>query len=461
MTQNVTHFPALQALQITIDGAVHNPEDDAYEAARLPWNRRLDPHPAVVVEAAGPADVRTSILVAREYGLPFAVQSTGHGTYIPSDGGLLVRTGRMASVEIDPERRTATVGAGVVWSDVNAAAAPYGLAPLSGTPAVGVIGYTLGGGTGWLSRTFGYAADSVIRAELVTAEGDLVSASADENPDLFWALRGGSGNFGVVTSLTFRLYPIRQVYAGLSFYPVERAGETLTRYADWATGEPDELNTAVMLLRLPPAPQLPDFLRGRRVLAIRAFYAGEAGVAEDELEALLDAAGEPLTVGFRSHTFAEAASALGGPPPAPMAARQDIDLFHQLPAAALNTLLEATDSSQALTAIEVRHWGGAMARPGVDAGPIGHRDAAFSVISTAILDQAADPAAAEAEVDDLSAALRPFATGGKFLNFLSHPTQTAAAYTDADHRRLSIVKQAWDPDNFFHLNHNIDPSPAA
>jgi FAD/FMN-containing dehydrogenase len=457
MAQHMTISPAVQALQTTIHGAVHRPGDSTYDAARLPWNRRLDPHPAIVVEAAGPADVRTCILVAREHGLPFAVQSTGHGTYIPSDGGLLLRTGRMTSVEIDPERRTATVGAGVVWSDVNAAAAPYGLAPLSGTPAVGVIGYTLGGGTGWLSRTYGYAADSVVRAELVTAEGDLVIASADENPDLFWGLRGGSGNFGVVTSLTFRLYPIRQVYAGVSFYPVERAGETLTRYADWAIDEPDELNTAVMLVRLPASPQLPDFLRDRQVLAIRAFYAGEASAAERELDILHDAAGQPLMAGFRSQTFVDAATALGGPPPAPMAARQDIELFHRLPADALNTLLEATDGLSPLTAVEIRHWGGAIARPRVDAGPVGHRDAAFSVISTAILNQASDPDAAEEKLDDLAAALRPFATGGKFLNFLSDPAQAAAAYTDADHRRLAVVKQEWDPGNFFHLNHNIAP----
>src|SRR6266545_7070622 len=184
-----------ESLTKELTGEVHRPGDPAYDDRRLPWNRRIDPHPAMVVEAVTAEDVQAAVRAARELELPFAVQSTGHGTCRPSDGGLLLRTGRMNAVEVDAGRRTVRVGPGATWSEVIAAAAPYGLAPLSGTPSIGVAGYTLGGGAGWLSRLHGYAADSLLRAELVTADGALRVVSADEEPDLFWAIRGGGGNF--------------------------------------------------------------------------------------------------------------------------------------------------------------------------------------------------------------------------------------------------------------------------
>ena len=458
MTQTDSTVAAATTLERLSAGTVLRPGDRDYEAARLPWNRRIDPRPAVVVEAGTPEDVRLGVLVAREQGLPFAVQSTGHGTLVPSDGGLLLKTSRLSAVEIDPERRTARVGPGALWSDVIAAAEPYGLAPLSGTPSVGVAGYTLGGGAGWLSRKYGYAADSVLRAEVVTDEAEVVVADAEQNPDLFWGLRGGSGNFGVVTSLEFRLYPVGRVFAGMSFYPVERAQETLVRYREWAGDERDELSTAVMLLQLPPAPELPEMLRGRRVLAIRAFFLGSRSEAEWHLDPLLEVAGSPLVDGFRSKTFAEAGEAIAPAHP-PMAARQQFELFRELSDSVIDRLCEAAGEGvdSPLSAVEVRHWGGAPARPGPDAGPVGHRDAPFSVIATALLDGAADRWYAEEVVDSLAADLRTAATGGSFLNFLTDPAKTRTAFTADDYRRLVNVKQTWDQDNFFRLNHNIPP----
>ena len=265
------------AVRDAVGGRVYVAGEGGYEAARLPWQRRLDPHPALIVEAANASDVRTALRFAREQDLPVAVQSTGHGAARIPDGGLLLKTNPMSAVTVDAGRRVARVGGGALWSDVIAAAAPHGLAPLSGSsPTVGVTGYTLGGGTGWLSRLYGFAADNVRRVELVTAEGELVTASAGEHPDLFWALRGGSGNFGVVTSLEFELFPVASVYAGVAMFDPGRAAEALAVYREWALDEPDESNTALVVAQLPPAPQLPEPVRGKRVLMLRAFYVGTA-----------------------------------------------------------------------------------------------------------------------------------------------------------------------------------------
>ncbi len=254
----------LEEQRRAVDGEVLVSGDGRYDSVRLPWNRTVDPKPAVVVEAAGPEDVRVAVLAARAHGLPFAVQATGHGTVVACDGGLLLSTARTGEVQVDPESRTATAGPGALWSDVIAAAAPHQLAPLSGRAnSAGVAGYTLGGGTGWLSRKHGFAADSVLWAEVVTAGGETLTASATEHPDLFWALRGGGGNFGVVTRLRFKLYPVAQVYAGMSWHPADRAAAVLDRYREWAGTEPDELNSAVLVQQVPPLPEVPEPLRGR------------------------------------------------------------------------------------------------------------------------------------------------------------------------------------------------------
>ncbi|MFG3438847.1 FAD-binding oxidoreductase [Nonomuraea sp. NPDC047897] len=449
-----------RGLRDVFDGTVHLPGDDGYDTARLAWNRAIDPRPVAVAEAEHARDVRAAVAAAREHGLSLTVQSTGHGTHLPADGGLLLRTGRLAGVRVDPERRTARVGAGVLWSDVLAACAPYGLASVSGTPAIGVAGYTLGGGTGWLSRLYGYAADNLLSARLVTAGGETVTASADEHPDLFWALRGGGGNFGVVTELEFRLYPVAEVYAGMSVHPVERAADTLARYREWALTEPDELNTSVILLRAPDPAGGP----GGWALGVRAFYAGGADSARRHLEPLLEAAGPAVTGGFGAMTFAEAVPAFGGPPPAPMVVEQHLDLLRQVPDDVIEAVMTAVEASgpgegSRLMAIELRHWGGAMARPAPDAGPVGHRDVPFSMIATAVPTDTPSgrDRAAGAGVREVAAALRPHATGGSFLNFLTNPARTRDAYTLADHARLSRVKQVWDPENVFGRVHNIPP----
>src|SRR3954447_22151065 len=339
---------AARLLRRTLRGRLHRPGDAAYDALRRPLSPALDPRPALVVEAYGAGDVRAAGVAAREYALPFAVQGTGHGTHVACDGGVLVRTGAMATVLVDPDRRVAHVGAGARWADVLAAAAPCGLAPLSGSdPSVGVACYTLGGGLGWLARRHGLAADSLRRAQVVTADGGLVTASATEHPDLFWALRGGGGGFGVVTALEIDLHPVDRVYAGTAYFAIERAGHVLARYRDWIAAAPDPLSTAVLLTRLD----------GERALALRVMHAGEPAEAERLLAPLRAAAGPAPRDDPPGPRFADAA--MGGTAP------RHLDLFESLPDRAIDALLAAGEHAT----VEVRHWGGAIARPCADAGP--------------------------------------------------------------------------------------------
>jgi FAD/FMN-containing dehydrogenase len=423
-----SHVVAARRLRRALAGELHLPGESGYEVQRQPLHATIDPWPSMVVEASGAADVRAAVVAAREHDLPLAVQATGHGTHVASDGAILVRTTGMATVLVDPDRRVARVGPGAVWGDVLTAAAPCGLAPLSGSsPDVGVTGYTLGGGVGWLARKHGFAADSLVRAEVVTADGSIVTASADEHADLFWALRGGGGNFGVVTALEFRLYPVARVYAGTSYFAIERAAETLACYREWIADAPDALSTAVLLTRSP---------EGERALAIRALHVGEADEARRLLAPLFAAAGAPLVDGMRPTRFVDAA--MGGTAP------RHVELFDALPDAVIDTLVAA---DARMSTVEVRHWGGAMARPAADAGPVGHRDVPLSVIL-------------DARVPAVVQALAPHATGGSFLNFLADPARTETAYTAANYQGLRQVKAAYDPDNLLRIGHTIPPADA-
>jgi FAD/FMN-containing dehydrogenase len=295
------------------------------------------------------------------------------------------------------------------------AARQFGLAPLSGSHRdVGVTGYTLGGGVGWLARKYGFAADSVIRAEVVTADGRFVTASAEHHPDLFWAIRGGTGNFGVVTSLEFRLYPVRQVHAGIVYYGIDHAADILRRYREWTATIPNELSTAVVLTQLD----------GRRAVAIKVMYAGAADVAEHLLKPLFEVAGPRLAGELQTIEYGDAA--MGGTP------ARHLDFLDVLTDDLIETLT-TTDAT-----VEIRHWGGAMAHPGPGAGPVGHRGASYSLI-----------------VDRELPALPN--SGRTFVNFLGDPGRADTAYAPDDLRRLREVKRAYDPTNFFHLNANIRP----
>ncbi|GIJ61444.1 FAD-binding oxidoreductase [Virgisporangium aurantiacum] len=391
-----------------------HPGDAGYDDARKTLKPTLDPRPAVVVPAAGTDDVRAAVVAARRRGLPFAVQATGHGTHVAHDGALLLHTGAMAGVIVDPDRRVARVGPGARWRDVLAAAAPFGLAPLSGSsPDVGVTGYTLGGGLGWLARRHGLAADSVVGARVVTADGDVVTAT----DDLLWALRGGGGSFGVVTGLEFRLYPVASVYAGAVSFTRERAAETLAFYRDWIERTPDELSTAIVLHR-------------DGTLVIKAMYAGDADRGRALLAPLWTVAGPVQEDGMRVVGYAEAA--MGG------TAARTFDQVPTLDDALVDALVAEPDCT-----VEIRHWGGRIAR---DTGAAAHRDAALSVILDVV------------PSDRTATALGRSGIGSSFLNFLADPTRTATAFTAENWATLRRIKATVDPDNVFGAGLAVPPA---
>ncbi|GAB2577520.1 oxidoreductase [Paractinoplanes abujensis] len=392
------------------------PGDPGYDTYRKALNPALDPRPARIVRAGRAHDVREAVSAARTAGLPLAVQATGHGTHVAHDGALLLHTGAMTSVLIDPGRRVARVAPGARWRDVLAASAPFGLAPLSGSsPDVGVTGYTLGGGLGWLARAHGLAADSVLSARIVTADGELRTAG----PDLLWALRGGGGSFGVVTSLEFRLHPVADVFAGTVTFPRERAADTLAFYRKWIDRIPDTLSTAIVL-------------GNDNTMTIKALYAGDAPTGARLLAPLWRTAGTAVSDTMTVVPYAQAA--MGG-----TSART----FDQVPHLG-DDLITALTGEPGCT-VEIRHWGGRIAR---DTGAAAHRDAPLSVI----LDRVPTPAT--------RAALARTGRGTSFLNFLSDPTRTASAFTAANWTRLREIKAAYDPDNFFHAGLNVPPAPA-
>src|ERR671913_795178 len=237
---------AVDELRARLRGTLLRPGEEGYAGASQAWNLNARQRPALVVVTEGAGDVVAAVRFARDEGLGVGVMATGHGVGKPADGGVLVNTSRMRGVRVDPVAQTARVEAGALWTDVVPEAQAHGLAGLVGSSShVGVVGYTMGGGFGWLGRKYGLNAAGVTVADVVTADGDLLRLSADENEDLFWGLKGGGGNFGIVTSLEFRLYPLATVYGGAVFYPVERAHEVLSAYARWSSGLPDEMTTAV------------------------------------------------------------------------------------------------------------------------------------------------------------------------------------------------------------------------
>ncbi len=264
----------LQALRSRIRGAVLTPEDPGYDQARAAWNPAVQQRPLLAVMAETEGDIARAVEYASEVGLGVAVQATGHGVTVPATGGVLVNTSRMRSVNVGAG--TAIVGPGAIWADVLPHTQEFGLAPLLGSSSgVGVVGYTLGGGSGFLGRQYGLAADSVVRMRAVTADGRVLNVTAEEHPDLFWAMRGGTSNFGVVTRLEFKLYPVKRVCGGGVYWPIERAREVSDVYREWTAAAPESVTSRLALLRVPPLPHIPNEMWGKLLVAVQAAFLGD------------------------------------------------------------------------------------------------------------------------------------------------------------------------------------------
>jgi FAD/FMN-containing dehydrogenase len=458
----------LEGLRAGLKGAAYVPGDKGYDEARAAWNLNAHQHPALVVVAEGAADVLAAVRLAREQGLGVGVMATGHGVAAPADGGVLINTSRMKGVHVDPETRTARVEAGVKWADLAPEAAAHGLAGLQGSSSdVGIVGYTMGGGFGWLGRKHGFAADSVKEADVVTADGELIKVSAHENADLFWGLKGGGGNFGIVASLEFVLYPITHVYGGDLFYPAQRAAEVLELYGRWSAGLPDEVTSGVAFMNLPPFEEIPEPLRGNSLIAVRACYTGED--LEEKGEELLRPwreFGEPVMDTFGVMPYA-AMDAISMDPVNPMGAYGHVEMLRDLSPETCETLvkLAGADSNSPLAMLELRQLGGALSRPPADLNPMGRSDSRFIMYGLGATPTPEVAQAVQAYLAYVAEAVSLHVSGATYVNFMDLDGASAervrAAYSPDDWQRLVTLKDRYDPTNLFRFNRNIPPSSAA
>jgi FAD/FMN-containing dehydrogenase len=456
----------LEALRAALKGVAYAPGEEGYDEARAAWNLNAEQRPAVAVVAEGASDVIGAVRFARERSLGVGVMATGHGVASPCDGGVLVNTSRMKAVRVDPEARTARVEPGALWRDVIPEAQPHGLVGLQGSSSgVGVVGYTMGGGFGWLGREYGFNAESVREADVVTADGELVKVSAYDHPDLFWGLKGGGGNFGVVTSLEFALYSLESVYGGNLMYPIERAAEVLELYARWSGGLPDEMTTAFVFLNFPPLPFLPEPLRGASLVTLRLCYCGEDSQRGEELLAPWRELGEPYmdTVGVMSP---EAMDSISMDPVDPIGAYTHSEMLRELSPETVETLLELAgpESESPLLMLEIRQLGGALTRPPSDLSPMGRSDARFLMNGVGATPTPEAAGAVQAYLAYLAESVNPYRTGTSYVNFLdldgATPERVRASYSPEDWQRLVSLKDRYDPNNLFRFNRNIPPSGA-
>ncbi len=454
--ETLISMPNAAALRRLIGGNVIGPEDDGWDAARGAFNLNVDQRPAMIAEPASAEEVGAVVRYAGDSGLRVAPQRTGHHAEPlgPLAETILLKTTRLDRVHIDPQSRCARVGAGARWEDVVPAASELGLAALHGsTPDVSVAGYSLGGGMGWYARKHGLAANSVTAIEVVSADGEVHRASAASEPELFWALRGGGGNFGVVTALEFDLFPLAEVYAGVLFFPFERAGEVLHAWHEWTAGAPDVVTSVGRLLQFPPFEEVPEPVRGKSFALIEAVFLGdEADGAEllaplRELGPLMDSFAMVPPVGI---------SELHMDPRDPAPYATDHTLLGELPAEAIEGLVAAAGpgSGSALVSVELRHTGGALARPAPEHGAVSTLPGSFASFAVGMAVDEGSAAKTAADLARVGEALAPY-RAGQYLNFTEHPSRGESFFDPETAARLLAVKEAYDPGRLFQANHEI------
>ncbi len=459
MTIELTQARPAEALRGLAEGRIHLPGDPGYDAARLPWNVAVDQRPAAVAFPRTAEEVSDLVRGAVRAGLRIAPQSTGHNAGPLAAQGLddvvVVRTSEMSQAIADPARGIVRVQGGAVWEPAVDAAAAHGMAVLHGSsPDVGIAGYSLGGGIGWYARKLGLATNSLTAVELVIGDGTLVRADARTNPEIFWAVRGGGGSFGVVTALEFRMYPIETAYAGMFLWDLADAEKVLREWAAWAPGAPDEITTSFRAMRLPEMPDLPDFLRGRSVVVVDGAVLGS------------DDRGRELVAGLRAlrpeiDTFARVpAKSLvrlhmdpeGGAPVV-----SDSAMLGSLPETAVDAFLaEVGPGTQtSLLMAELRQLGGALGRPHEGGGVLTHLDAPFVAFAGAMAATPEMGAQGHADAVRLTRALAPYTNGRQYLNFAENPVDTRQAYRAEVWTQLKGIRAAVDPDGVFAANHPV------
>lgn len=451
----------LEVLAKSVTGNVLVPGDDGFEEARSTWNVRFDRRPDVIVRCEGAGDVKAAVDFARDRDLLLSVKGGGHAyaANTVGDGGLLIDLSQMNVVHIDPEASIARVGPGATWGEFNENAEAFGLATPGGTVStVGVAGLTLGGGSGYLSRRFGLTLDNLLSCEVVTADGRLLRASETENPDLFWGLRGGGGNFGIVTLFEFRLHKVGpEVLAGQIVHRFEDAGEVLRLYRDYMAEAPEELQCYAFVLRVPAIDAFPKTFHGELAIDLVVCYSGADG--EAVIQPLLDF-GDPILTAVGPQPYTVLTQAFDAGLPAGQRYDSRTHYMAGISDEAIETFIGGIGALPGAFSVVYFGWeGGAIGRVDPAATSFFHRDAAYLFH---ILPGWTDPSQ-DSEVMEwatrLHEAMAPHANGGAYVNLLGdgEKGRVRAAYGD-NYGRLIEVKNRWDPKNLFRMNHNIEPT---
>jgi FAD/FMN-containing dehydrogenase len=442
-------------LTARISGSVLDPLDTDYDAARAVHNGLVDRKPALIVRCRTADDVVAALEVARRAGLEVSIRGGGHNVAgrAVTDGGVMIDLAEMKGISVDPGRATATAGGGVRWAELNDAAAEHGLAVTGGVVSTtGIAGYTLGGGLGWLMAKHGLAADNLVAAELVTADGEVLQVDAASHPDLFWALRGGGGNFGVVTSFTYRLHPVQTIVGGLIAHPLDAAPDLLRFYRDAVAGASDDLTVFAGLVHAPDG-------SGAKLAALVVFHTGAAAEAERDLEPF-ETWGSPLVVQVGPMPYPVMNTILDAGYPDGALNYWLSSFTRGLPDELIDVAVERFAAVPSpMSAILLEHFHGAVTRIGATETAVPHREEGWNLLLPSVWTDPADTEANIAWTRETFAALRPHFGTGRWLNYLGDDQADDAirAAYGPNYERLREVKRRYDPDNVFHLNHNITP----
>jgi FAD/FMN-containing dehydrogenase len=456
------------ALREGFSGQVLEPGQPGYDESRRLFNPVIDRHPAVVARCAITADVAAAVNAAREHQLIVAVRGGGHSFSGLStcDDGMLIDLRGLKSITVDPQARTARAGGGVLWGEFDAATQAHGLhTPGGRVTTTGLGGFTLGGGYGWTSSKYGLACDNIISAEVVLADGSVVRTSEQEHADLFWGIRGGGGNFGVVTEFEFHLHPLGPiVQAGLTMFPIDRAPEVMRAWRDWSDAAPDEVGTGCAVVTAPPEEFVPPELRGKQVFGIIALYAGDPGAGAAAVQPVKDLGPAVDHIGPMPYTAFQAAL----DPLAPYRGCRFYARGEYLPELSDDAIDEflahapgLVAHSHPLSQMVIFRIGQGVAAVPDEATAFSHRDASYLFHPITAWADPADDERMTAAARAFAAAMRPFGTGASYLNFTHEADRVRDAYGDAKYARLVALKDTYDPANLFRLNQNIRPSQHA
>ncbi|MEZ0069157.1 FAD/FMN-containing dehydrogenase [Streptacidiphilus sp. MAP12-20] len=450
---------ALADLGAGFDGALILPEDPGYDDARTVFNAAIDRRPAVIAQCAGPPDIARAIRFGREHGLEIAVRGGGHSVagMAITEGGIVIDLRRMNSVSVDPAARTARAGGGTTMGDFDRATQPYALACTGGrVSTTGLAGLTLGGGSGWLERTFGLTCDNLLSVTLVTADGSTLRAAEDENPELFWALHGGGGNFGVVTEFTFRLHPVSTITFALLLWEPAAGFDVGRAYRDFMATAPDEVGGGFLFCTAPPEDFVPESLVGHLACGVLLTYVGGEEAAREVFRPMLELG--HACAEMAELPYADFQCALDDPPG--FRNYWSAEYLDAVPDEVLKRFCERADQmiTPSPSQLYLLPQGGAVSRGRADY-PVPWRTASWVVHPYGMWSDATDDERGRRWVQETRAELRPWSTGAVYLNFIGHEGQerVVAGFGRANYERLAAVKRQYDPENVFHLNHNVRP----